>query len=439
MKSIKEIYRFFHINNDDETMVDRVEDDSRNITKGDLFIAIEKGNDYIEEAISKGAKAILSDKLISDLNNRLLEFVLWFYDYPQKDLTLIGVTGTNGKTSTAYFLYQLLPKAFLVSNVYNNNKNIGYSINTTPTPVRLGNLIKKAQEQKRRFFIMELSSIGMKEKRLEGLLFQTIILTNITSDHLDYHHSLEDYQMTKISFINNQVAKKFIYASNNIVAKINKPFVFVNPLTINNNNLVYQKGKNHYLIKNMPLYNASNLSLALAVASYYNVSFSNIKRVLKKIKRPLGRSQLIKQNPRIIIDYAHTASALETILKEEYDKKKGKIFVLFGSGGDRDKTKRPLYGDIVYKYADYALVSNDNPRYEDPLSIVHDIISHHPSFFHIELDRKIAIKRIMMLINKNDTFLLIGKGHEDYQLIKDYKIYLNDCEEVQKWLKVRKY
>lgn len=438
MKTIKEIYHFFHIDIEDETIIDRVEDDSRNIQKGDLFIAIEKGNDYIEEATSKGAKVILSDKLITDLKKHLLEFVLWFYDYPQKDLTLIGVTGTNGKTSTAYFLYQLLPKAFLVSNVY-KNKNIGYSINTTPTPVRLGNLIKKAQEQKRRFFIMELSSIGIKEKRVEGLLFQTIILTNITSDHLDYHHSLENYQMTKISFINNQVAKKFIYASNDIVTKINKPFIFVNPLTINNNYLVYQKGKKHFLIKNVPLYNASNLSLALEVAFYYNISFFHIKRVLKKIKRPLGRSQLIIQKPRIIIDYAHTTSAIEALLKEEYDKKKGKLYVLFGSGGDRDKTKRPLYGDIVYKYADYALVSNDNPRYEDPLAIVHDIIGNHPSFFHVELDRKIAIKRIMMLINKNDTFLLIGKGHEDYQLIKDYKIYLNDYEEVQKWLKVRKY
>lgn len=439
MKTIKEIYHFFNIDNEDETLVERLEDDSRNVKKGDLFIAIEKGNDYIEEAMAKGAKAILSDQKITNLKKRLLEFVLWFYDYPHKDLILIGVTGTNGKTSTAYFLFQLLPKSFLVSNVYKNDENIGYSINTTPTPVCLGNLIKKAQKQKRRFFIMELSSIGMKEKRLDGLLFQTIVLTNITSDHLDYHHSLEEYQRTKISFINNQVGKKFLYAEPNIIAKINEPFVFVNPLIIKNNNLLYQNGRKNIIIKNMPLYNASNLSLAIAVARYYSISFFYIKRVLKKIKRPLGRSQLIKQNPRIIIDYAHTSSAFETLLKEEYDKKKGKLYVIFGSGGDRDKSKRPLYGDIVYKYADYALVTNDNPRHEDPLSIVHDIISNHPSFFHIELDRRMAIKRIMMLINKDDTFLLIGKGHEDYQLIKDYKIYLSDYEEVQKWLKIKKY
>ncbi len=435
MKTIGEIYHYFGIEKDYEALIEAVEDDSRRVKGGSLFIAIEKGNDYIEDAKRRGASLILSDRKIPSLKERLLSFLLWFYDHPEKYLTLIGVTGTNGKTSTAFFIHQLLKNSFLVTTVKKEKKAF-LSKNTTPYPVELVHLLMKAKELKCRYFIMEISSIGICEKRLEGLLFQTLILTGITSDHLDYHRTLFEYQSSKIDYLNAQVGKKFIAADPSILKRIHRPYIYVESLKEDKRGyLVYEENHHRIPIKRIPSYNATNLSLAIAVAKYYGVKGRSLKYRLKSLRLPLGRHQVIMKKPLVIIDYAHSESAFKTILVAVRKITRGRLFLIFGAGGERDVIKRSGYGDLAYLYADYAMITNDNPRHEDPLKIAHDIAINHQSFFHIELDRHKAIIRVLNIAQKNDTVLIVGKGHEVIQNINGQEFYFNDEEEVRKWRK----
>lgn len=437
MKTAKEVYRYFLKESPLEIELFDVEDDSRKVKPGTIFIAIEKGNLYKEEARKNGASLILSDEEIPNLKERLLPFLLWFFDYPDKDVTLIGVTGTNGKSSTAYFIFQLLKDAFLISNVPLKNKNTYVTRNTTPYPVDFVHALRKAKERKKKYVILEVSSIAIKEQRLHDLLFSIVVFTNLSEDHLDYHHTLEDYQKTKLDFFIEQPSIRFASLEMKEFSSLKEvPIYFVSPLTIDKKGKLshlYQGKKLHF--NHFPYYQGSNITLALAVAEYANTPKNYIKRISRRLTSLNGRYKVVLKHPKVIIDYAHTVFAMETVLKETKKKTKGKLLVVFGAGGDRDKKKRALYGDAVYQYSDVAIVTNDNPRSEDPMAIVHQIIQNHPSYFLIELDRKRAIERVLNLASSQDTVLLLGKGHEITEKVKDYEIYLNEEEEVRKWQK----
>ncbi len=421
MKTYREVMKYFGKKNCSEILLTNIQDDSRNVNSNSIFIAIEKGNNYINEAKAKGAKLIISDKDYPYLKEKLMSFCLWFYDDPSYDLILIGITGTNGKTTTAKFLSTLLPKSLLISNV-EANKNTYYVVNTTPSTIEIVHALLKAKEKKYHYVIMEISSIGIKENRINGLLFDVIGLTNLTSDHLDYHHTKEEYQKTKIDFINGQYSHLYIGKVNqDIINMITRPYMIVD------NKIIQNKNK-------LSGFNLDNLSLAYQIASYY-INKSYLNRRLKKVKLPIGRSHVLSKKPRVIVDYAHTETAFLAVLSEYKSTTKGCLLVLFGAGGNRDKTKRIKYAEYVRRYADIAIVSNDNPRYEKQEEIINDIVKFDSSFFMIEFDRKEAIRRIIKLAKNSDTVLILGRGHENIQYIKDLKIHLSDIEEVRKCLK----
>ena len=417
MKTIKQICEYFNIECSSTDIISNIQNDSRHVNENSLFIAIEKGNLYVDDALKNGAKFVISDIDVLDLKKRLMEFCLWFYEYPTLDIDIIGITGTNGKSTTAFYLHQLLKKSLLISNIYKGKREY-FVNNTTPSPIEIVHALLYAKNHKLKFIIMEVSSIGIKEYRVEGLLFNAIGLTNIESDHLDYHQTLENYQMSKIDFINDQVSLVFISSlDKQLLSLINRPYVLANKVKLPN-------------IKRISDYNKKNLSLAASIANNY---IKVKKHHLRRLRLPKGRGQVICYKPRIIIDYAHTESAFFNILNFEKSITKGRLLVIFGSGGNRDKTKRNKYGNLVKRFSDFSIVTNDNPRDENPLAIVSDIIKGNEDFFEVELDRKKAIKKIILMANKLDTILILGKGHETIQLVNDMKIYLSDEEEARKW------
>lgn len=439
MKTKKEIFAFFSLENKGEEVYQKIYDDSREVQKGSIFLAIGKGNRYVEQARNKGA-FILSDQEIPSLSKCLLDFSLWFYDHPEHDIELIGITGTNGKSTTASMVHQLLPHSFLISNVPQDH-DTWVIRNTTPYPLSFVKALCEAKKRKKRYVILEVSSIAIAEKRLFPLQFQVLALTNLTSDHLDYHHTLENYQNTKIDFINSQCAEKFIFYDSNILRKITTQFVPVHSFPI------LKEGRNttSFIVEDrkvirrryLPEYHLYNLAIAYAIARYYHQKRQRLYHKMRKISLPKGRHEIVMRKPRIIVDYAHTASAFEEMIAEAKRTTKGKLYVVFGAGGQRDKSKRALYGEYAFRYADYAVVSNDNPRYEDPKEIVHDIIAEHPDFFHIEYDRRRAIDQVLLLAKKEDTVLLVGRGHETIQSVQGRDIFLSDQEEVKKWRHMR--
>lgn len=421
MKTYREVMKYFGMKSCSEILLTNIQDNSKKVNSNSVFVAIGNGNNYINEAKSNGAKLILSDKDYEFLKEKLMNFCLWFYDDPSFDLVLIGITGTNGKSTTANFIAQLLPNSLLISNI-EKRKNAYFVTNTTPSSIEIVHALLKAKERNYKYVIMEVSSIGIKEKRVKGLLFDVVGLTNLTSDHLDYHHSVEEYQKVKIDFINEQFSK--IYIGNvltDVIDRIERPYIQVDEKII-------QKKLN------LSKFNIENLALAYQIALNY-VKKSILDRKVRKVKLPKGRSQIISKKPLVIVDYAHTEVAFLTILLEYKKKTKGRLLVLFGAGGNRDKIKRAKYGEYVYQYADIAIVTNDNPRNEKQEDIVEDIIKINPSFFLVEYDRKQAIHRILKIAKKDDTVLILGRGHEQIQLIKNLKIYLSDVEEVRKWIK----
>lgn len=439
MKTKKEIYAFFSLENQGEEAYQELYDDSREVQKGSVFLATGKANQYLEQARKKGA-LILSDLEIPSLSTRLLEFCLWFYDHPDHDVDLIGITGTNGKSTTASMIHQLLPHSFLISNVP-QDQDTWVIRNTTPYPLSFVKALCEAKRRKKKYVILEVSSIAIAEKRLVPLQFQVLALTNLSSDHLDYHHTLENYQNTKLDFINAQSAQKFIFYDSSVFQRITTQFVPVYTFPI------LKEGKNttSFIVddrkvihrKYLPEYHIHNLAIAYAIARHYHQKKHRLYHRMRKIHLPKGRHEVIMRKPRIIVDYAHTASAFEEMIKEVKRTTKGQIYIVFGAGGERDKSKRALYGEYAFRYADYAVVSNDNPRFEDPKKIVHDIIAQHKDFFHIEYDRRRAIDQVLLLAKKEDTILLIGRGHETIQSIQGRDVFLSDQEEVKKWRHMR--
>lgn len=439
MKSKKDILAFFAIEDKGEETYQELYDDSREVTKNSIFLAMGKANQYVEEARKKGAW-ILSDQEFPSLSSRLLDFCLWFYDHPEHDVDLIGITGTNGKTTTASMIHQLLPHSLLISNVPQDH-NTWMTRNTTPYPVSFVKALREAKKRKKKYVIMEVSSIAIAEKRLHPLSFQVLGFTNLSSDHLDYHHTLEAYQKTKIDFVNEQSAQKFIYHDPALLKRITTQYVAVNTFPI----LKEGKKTTSFIVDDrkvirsryLPEYHINNLAIAYAIARYYQQKKRVLYRKMRHIHLPKGRHEVLMRKPRIIVDYAHTASAFEELLMEAERTTKGELYIVFGAGGERDKTKRSLYGEYAFRYANYAVVTNDNPRYEDPKEIVHDIVQNHPDFFHIEYDRRKAIDQVLLLAKREDTILLVGRGHETIQSIQGRDVFFSDQEEVRKWRSMR--
>ena len=441
---IKDALAFFNIKSNDNRNARYLVIDSRHMKKNAIFIALDDGINYIDN-LSIKPLIILSNKnincayYIKDLKDKLGYFANYFYNIKSNKPHLIGIVGTNGKTSVATILHSLLKKSMVVTTIKNLKDSL-LSVNTTPNAIELANDIMIAKKRKKHFLILEVSSIGIKEGRVNGFVFDYLIFTNLTKDHLDYHKSLQDYQDTKMNFMKNSNATLIVNTNDKFGKELLKTCDKVIGYSLKDEDIISSdilktKFKFNNQIIETNLISKFNVHNLLAVLTMLNtlgkkIDFNKVNS-LKSIK---GRMDVIHTFPNVIIDYAHTSMAMNLAIKETKEMTKGKLIVIFGAGGERDNSKRYEYGSIALKYADYVILTNDNPRNENPYHIINDIIKGRKEKFKVIISRSKAIEEGIKLLNKFDTLLILGKGHEDYQILGKQKLPYSDYEEVKKWL-----
>lgn len=445
--------------------------DSRLVEKGDTFVALRgiesDGHDYIDKAIINGASKIICEKgtyevetvLVKDTRKYLTEYLTKEYKYIFDDIKMIGITGTNGKTTSAYLLHDALNiigiKAAYIGTlgfyIKDKIKNLN---NTTPDILDLFELFKIAYENNCKYIVMEVSSQGLSYKRVEGFMFDYAIFTNLTQDHLDYHKTMENYALAKqelfkklksngkaIINFDDEAKKYFMLDENtNITYGFSGGDYHISKYTMGSTSsqLTYKYlGKD--IILNTSLigkYNLYNLMCVITVLTEEGIDIDVIKEVVSKISTPPGRMDKVNyKSNAIIVDYAHTPDAISKIIETVKEVTKGSVYTVFGATGDRDRTKRPIMFEIVAKSSKYAIITNDDPHCEDPLQIVSDLTKGTTyTNYKVELNRGNAIKMGIDLLNDNDVLLVLGKGHEDYIIMCHDKIPFNDKKAVIEYL-----
>ena len=445
--------------------------DSRAVKPGDTFIAIPNvardGHDYIEQAIANGATKIIAEHgsykvetIIVESTREYLKTYLYENYYPLiKDIKLIGLTGTNGKTTTCLMTYQILK--MLKKNVaYMGTIGFYYGdvkkpmVNTTPDVDVLYNMLLEAKENGVEYFVMEVSSHALDKDRIHGLEFDEVAFTNLTQDHLDYHKTLENYanakrilftktRNDKIAIINgdDEHYQHFVLESNNnIIIGQHDSDVKILEMSFSHLGTIFKfEYLNHEYQARLNMvgrYNIYNYLIALLLVNKLGVNIEDILSLNDKLKAPAGRMELLKYGTNsIFVDYAHTPDAVINVLKSAEEFKNGRIITIIGCGGDRDATKRPIMGKAALEHSDYVIFTSDNPRSEDPQMILDDITNGlSGSNFEIEVDRQKAIIKGMQQLKHNDILMILGKGHEDYQITKTGKHHFSDQEEVMKYI-----
>lgn len=439
---VKDILKFFQISSDDETQIKDISDDSSFSSTSWIYLNVSNSKNsekYIKEAKANHAYLVLSSNknsssiYIKDLEEKLNSFIYYFYSFKKK-FKLIGITGTNGKSSLSNFIKQCLKDKFKVRNITTVKEKDSYCNElTTPKNFDLFRIFKSANNLNLDYLIMEVSSIGIDKKRVNDIEFDYIFLTNLYVDHLDYHKTVKNYHKVKIDFIKGQKnAYKFI--STPFIKHFVKEKNLVEvKYEISNNELIVEDN----ILKSDLVYKTNLINLSYCYF-FLKIIGELDYSLLEKIHPFKGRLDVVSKKPLIIIDYAHSASSFLNVVKETKEIFSKKMILIFGSGGDRDKHKRKEYGRVANKYGDKIILTNDNPRSEDPMSIILDIASEIDDY-EVILDRKKAIKRGIELLNDDYLLLILGKGNEDFVIYKDYKEYLNDYQEVKKCLNTRSF
>lgn len=438
---------------------------SRKVEKGDTFIAIRNvnrdGHDYIEEAIKNGAIKIICEEgsysveteIVKDTRAYLNEYLYTHYYSEIKEMNLIGVTGTNGKTTTCFLIYQMLKKlgknpAYIgtIGFYYQDTKK--ELNNTTPDTDLLYEMLLEAKNAGCDTVVMEVSSHALDKNRIYGLSFDEVGFTNLTQDHLDYHETMGNYceakkklftltRNNKIAVINSDddYAKNFILPENeNITLSIDNGNVIITNMDFSHTNtkikFTYEDKEYTTSINMVGRYNIYNFLTAVFLVYKLGFSLEEILNITDTLNAPAGRMESIAyKTNNIFIDYAHTPDAVINVLKSAEEYKKGKVITIIGCGGDRDRKKRPIMGRAAEENSDYVIFTNDNPRTEDEQQIMNDIIKGiNKSNHEIIFDRKEAIKKGISLLKENDILMILGKGHEDYQIIGKEKQHFSDKE-----------
>lgn len=456
----------------DKTVSD-VTCDSRKVSEGALFVAVNGVNvdahAFIPEVTAKGAKVIVCEVLPQEINSEVCYIVVenssialahiaaWWYDFPSNQLTLVGVTGTNGKTTTATLLYETMQllghKAGLLSTVCNiiDKKNIP-ATQTTPDPLSLNKMLREMVDAGCEYAFMEVSSHACTQHRIDGLTFKGAIFTNLTRDHLDYHKTVNNYMNAKKMFfdmlpkgafalvncddkagaymLQNTKANKLTYSLQNVAdykCKIIESRLNGTSLNINNNDIeVLFTGR----------FNAYNLLAVYGSAIQLGFTTEEVLVAMTQLVPVAGRFQTLT-SPRgytAIVDYAHTPDALVNVLNsiKEVIGNKGHIITVVGAGGNRDKGKRPIMAHEAATRSDRVILTSDNPRDENPEDILHDMEEGLDNELKTRVlkitNRKEAIRTACILAQPGDVVLVAGKGHEDYQEIKGVKHHFDDKE-----------
>lgn len=459
--------------------------DSRLVTANSIFVAIKgfntDGHNYIIDAINKGAEAIILDNnnvvpeevfihrnvtkiLVRDTRIALAELSKGFYKDPSSKIKLIGVTGTNGKTTTTWLIKSIFDYAGLKSGLIGTIANYIGEVKlesklTTPESSDLNNLLTQMISNECKYAVMEVSSHSLSLNRTYGLDFKFAIFTNLTIDHLDFHRTFDNYLNAKkilfdrlqedaLSIINiddnnagsmvkNCKAKIITFGQNHSADYLISDITF----DLNGTNFCLKHKDERFNIQ-LPLigeFNAYNAAAAFIVSHQSGISVESILNGLKNSKQVPGRFEVIKsenKNVKVIVDFSHTPDSLEKAIRSlRKIVGQNKIITVFGAGGDRDKTKRPLMGKIASELSDEIIITSDNPRNENPTEILNDILKgvSKQNYLVIE-DREQAIKTAIEKADDSTAILLAGKGHETYQIIKEVKYHFSDSEIARKYL-----
>ncbi len=465
------------IGNKDIT-INRIQFDSRKIEDGDVFVAVRgtesDGHDYIESAVSFGAKVVICEErpkiifdnvtfvIVEKARKALARVSANYYANPSNELRIVGVTGTNGKTTVTFLISKLLRKlghqtAIIgTTGIYIGDEKLD-ATHTTPDPISMNKVLREVADRGIGYVVMEVSSHALEQNRADYIDFDVAIFTNITHDHLDYHRTFEAYSEAKKLLFDNLKSTAFAIVNvddagyklmiDDTAAKVIKVGWDVDAdyqlmseeFDHTGSTFIIEDGDTNHTIHS-PLvaqFNIVNLSLSLvAVAKLCSVELNTLISDLSYISSAPGRMERVPlSNGAIaIIDYAHTPDALEKAGKacKELIVTDAKLIVVFGCGGDRDKTKRPLMAAAAEKYADKVIVTDDNPRTEDRDDIFACIEKGFikPGSYLVIKDRAEAIKDAVRISNTGDIILIAGKGHEDYQIIGTQKVHFNDKEVV---------
>lgn len=483
MKTLNELLknvRVMEMKGSDEIIISSICIDSRKSKPSSVFVAIKgascDGHNFIEEAIKNGAVAIICEKLpdllrekvtyakVADTKSAIANIASAFFDNPSSKLKLIGVTGTNGKTTTATLLYRLFQrlgyKVGLISTVRNqiDNKELPTN-NTTPDALTLNELLHKMAEVGCSCCFMEVSSHSVAERRINGLKFAGAIFTNITHDHLDYHGTFEKYIEAKQGFLDmlpydafalsnlDDKNAKVLDKNSKAVKKyfsLKSPADFTAKIIENGfGGLILGIDGNQIKTKLIGSFNAYNFLGIYGAAILLNQNKDKVLEILSELNSVEGRFEHFRSKNEIvgIVDYAHTPDAVENVLKTIHDIKgdSGKIITVIGCGGDRDSTKRPIMARIAAELSDKVILTSDNPRSEDPILIIEQMkkgLGNDEARKTLAIvDRREAIREAGSLAVPGDIILLAGKGHETYQEIKGIKSHFDDMEELRGCLK----
>lgn len=454
--------------------------DSRQVQRGSLFVAVDgavhKGGAFIDEAIQRGAACVVSESSpgsslrdgevpfirYSDTRYALAELADEFFGHPSKELKAAAVTGTNGKTTVTYLIKCICEEAGYPAGVIGT---VGYSFkgkefpaaNTTPGPVELQSLLRQMADAGCAYCIMEASSHGISQQRVQAIDFIAAIFTNLTQDHLDYHRSMENYFAAKSKLFRNlsKGAYAILNADDPAALRL-RPLGAGRPISYGIHSDAQVKAErvtsglagSEFILNAMgkkirikaPLIGSHNISNILAAAAFaltQNIELTQIKKALGGFTGVRGRLQRVTAKEKnVFVDYAHTPDALENVLRTLRALSHNKITVVFGCGGERDSLKRPLMGEVARRYADNIIITSDNPRSEDPDRIAKDIARGIKNkAYRIILDRKEAIAFSLAKSGKGDIVLIAGKGHERYQIFKDKKTEFDDYEVAREYLK----
>ncbi|RKY31941.1 MAG: UDP-N-acetylmuramoyl-L-alanyl-D-glutamate--2,6-diaminopimelate ligase [Candidatus Omnitrophota bacterium] len=457
--------------------------DSNKVDEDFLFVAVKgvclDGHSFIKQAIKRGAKAIIAEKLsinlhgadniafieVRDSRSSLAELAACFYNYPSSKLKIVGVTGTNGKTTITYLLEAILKEAgfnpAVIGTVnYRFNDKIIPSKNTTPGPVELQAMLKQMGEENCDYAVMEVSSHALDQQRIKAINFHSAIFTNLGQEHLDYHKNTEEYFKAKARLFRELMPGSFAVINNDDeyaqklkeITSAEKIFTYglkkesditageiksgINGIQFKLKKFSEEINLSSRLIGNHNLY---NILACIAWAIAEKIDFSCIQSVIEEFNYIPGRLEKIDSSSgfSIFVDYAHTPEALSSVLSALRSLAKARIIVVFGCGGERDKSKRPGMGRVATQLADYVIITSDNPRSENPAEIISDIRKGiKKRNYCIIPNRKEAIVNSLALAKREDIILVAGKGHEDYQVFKDKRIHFDDRQVIRECLKL---
>lgn len=480
----QEITGLFKQDFQDDIDITHIAYDSRKVQEGSLFVCIPggtvDGHEFAQGAVEKGAKALVVERYVENIpgsipqlkvdNARLAlaDIAEAFYGYPSGELRIFGVTGTNGKTTTTHLIKEILDAYGAEAGLIGTNHIlIGNEIipasGTTPESLEISGYLRNMVKAGCDYGIMEVSSHGLKQGRVSALSFAGAAFTNLTQDHLDYHHDFADYLAAKQKLFKGLTGDSFG------IINIDDPYgtefqkvcgvktityglcdeadYMAKDIAIEHNGTSFtliRRGENFKVyIPLLGKFNVYNALATIAMVESEGLPIDFIIKTLAEVKQVRGRFEKVKSDfgPVVIVDYAHSPDGLENILNTAVEMKKARLILVFGCGGDRDKAKRPIMGRIGGSKADIAVITSDNPRTEDPddiIAMVEAGVKESGGNYIVESDRRAAINKAIAMAEDDDLVVIAGKGHEDYQIIGTKKIHFDDFEEAEKALLSRK-